>query len=58
MENRDDDLNIRFSKFINEKTGSFQEDYKLGGVLGMGAFSQVRKVTNRKTKVVRAMKVI
>jgi hypothetical protein len=28
------------------------------GVLGVGAFSQVRKVTNRKSKTVRAMKVI
>ena len=28
------------------------------GVLGVGAFSQVRKVTHRKTKAVRAMKVI
>lgn len=47
-------------------------DYKLGGVLGKlsivlvyltsiqgtGAFAQVRKVTNRKTKAVRAMKVV
>jgi len=51
-------LNINFSSFINEKTGSYNVDYKLGGVLGTGAFAQVRKVTNRKTKAVRAMKVV
>jgi len=27
-------LNINFSSFINEKTGSYNVDYKLGGVLG------------------------
>ncbi|EAR82072.2 calmodulin-domain kinase (macronuclear) [Tetrahymena thermophila SB210] len=53
-----DHLQIKFSKLINAKTGSYTDDYKLGGVLGVGAFSQVRKVTNRKTKAVRAMKII
>lgn len=51
-------LSIKFSNFINEKSGSFTQDYKLGGVVGIGAFSQVRKVTHRKTKTVRAMKII
>lgn len=51
-------LSINFSSFINEKAGSYNVDYKLGGVLGTGAFAQVRKVTNRKTKVVRAMKLV
>jgi calcium-dependent protein kinase len=46
------------SNFISERSGSYNEDYKLGGVLGTGAFAEVRKVTNRKTKVVRAMKVV
>lgn len=48
-----------------EKQNSYTDDYKLGvillfhkkGVLGVGAFSQVRKVTHRKTKAIRAMKV-
>lgn len=41
-----------------EKHCSYADDYKLGGVLGAGAFSQVRKVTHRKTRAIRAMKVI
>ena len=58
---------LNFSSFVSEKNCSYADDYKLGvrflfynpkGVLGVGAFSQVRKVTHRKTKTVRAMKVV
>ena len=51
-------LNINFSNFISEKTGSYHEDYKLGGVLGEGAFAEVRKVTHRQSRSIRAMKMI
>ncbi|CAD8135936.1 unnamed protein product [Paramecium pentaurelia] len=51
-------LKLNFSQFIVEKQNSYTDDYKLGGVLGVGAFSQVRKVTHRKTRAIRAMKVI
>ncbi|CAD8042862.1 unnamed protein product [Paramecium primaurelia] len=51
-------LKLNFSQFIVEKQNSYTDDYKLGGVLGVGAFSQVRKVTHRKTRTIRAMKVI
>lgn len=52
------ELKINFSTFINARKGSYTEDYKLGGVLGVGAFAEVRKVTQRRTRAVRAMKVI
>ncbi|KAM3144381.1 hypothetical protein pb186bvf_003545 [Paramecium bursaria] len=59
-------LKLNFNNFIVEKHCSYADDYKLGvyqlmklkGVLGAGAFSQVRKVTHRKTRAIRAMKVI
>lgn len=37
--------------------GYFPSIYEIKGVLGAGAFSQVRKVTHRKTRAIRAMKV-
>ncbi|CAD8127114.1 unnamed protein product [Paramecium sonneborni] len=59
-------LKLNFSQFIVEKLNSYTDDYKQGvirkikkqGVLGVLAFSQVRKVIHRKTRAIRAMKVI
>jgi len=51
-------VNISFSSFINAKSGSYTADYKVGQLLGSGAFAQVKKVTNKKNKAIRAMKIL
>ena len=53
--------------FISENTGRFREFYSIGSALGtgrffftneIGAFGEVRKCVNRKTGVIRAVKII
>ena len=44
--------------FFKLKTKKIEADYEIGEILGEGAFGEVRKVTNRKTKAVMAMKTI
>jgi calcium-dependent protein kinase len=52
--------NIKISKgnFINYKKGLIENDYIIGDICGSGAFATVRKVTNKLTGQVRALKII
>jgi calcium-dependent protein kinase len=52
--------NIKISKgnFINYKKGLIENDYIIGDICGSGAFATVRKVTNKITGQVRALKII
>jgi calcium-dependent protein kinase len=49
---------ISKSDFITKNEGRFKENYQIGAILGQGAFGEVRKCINKKTKVVRAVKLI
>jgi calcium-dependent protein kinase len=52
--------NIKISKgnFINYKKGLIENDYTIGDICGSGAFATVRKVTNKVSGQVRALKII
>jgi calcium-dependent protein kinase len=52
--------NIKISKgnFINYKKGLIENDYIIGDICGSGAFATVRKVTNKISGQVRALKII
>mmetsp|Transcript_38780 Transcript_38780/g.44119 ORF Transcript_38780/g.44119 Transcript_38780/m.44119 type:complete len:494 (-) Transcript_38780:360-1841(-) len=51
------DVNINKDRFVSEGA-NYKEKYKIGPVLGSGAFAEVRKVTHRDTGKPRAMKII
>lgn len=55
-------LKEAFSSHIDHlpqnKPSSYHHEYILGGVLGTGKFTVVRKITHRITKAVRALKII
>ena len=52
--------NIKISKgnFINYKKGLIEKDYSVGEVVGSGAFATVRKVVQKTTGQLRALKII
>ena len=52
------DFKIGKSTFIQYKKGLIEKDYKIGEVVGSGAFASVRKVVNKTTGQVRALKII
>lgn len=49
---------ISAEQFIKIKVGSYATDYKLGKILGEGAYGKVCLVSHKKTEIVRAMKMI
>mmetsp|Transcript_1056 Transcript_1056/g.1953 ORF Transcript_1056/g.1953 Transcript_1056/m.1953 type:complete len:494 (-) Transcript_1056:28-1509(-) len=51
-------LTISKSDFIQSNNGKFRDNYQIGQLLGQGAFGEVRKCINRKTRVIRAVKLI
>lgn len=52
------DFVINKSDFITQNEGKFRDNYQIGQMLGQGAFGEVRKCIHRKTKVIRAVKLI
>jgi len=44
--------------FVNKTSGTLRDIYKIGKVLGEGAFGEVRLCTHRDTKEKRAVKVL
>ena len=56
--NTQTDFKIGKSTFIQYKKGLIEKDYKVGEVVGSGAFASVRKVINKTTGQVRALKII
>ena len=53
-----DDVQINKGDFIISQSGNFRDVYQIGNLLGQGAFGEVRKCINRKTKVIRAVKLV
>ncbi len=62
-----DEIIVNPSQFVRENQGSFREIYKLGAVLGngsclyfqsLGAFGEVRKCVQRKSGMMRAVKIL
>ena len=51
-------LKISKADFIRENDGKFRDHYKIGQVIGQGAFGEVRKCVHQTTKAVRAVKLI
>ena len=52
------DLNISSNQMISDKKGISLKDYQVVEVLGKGAKGEVKKVVNKLTNEVRAMKII
>ena len=52
------DFKVGKSTFIQYKRGLIEKDYKIGEMVGTGAFATVRKVVNKSTGQVRALKII
>ena len=52
------DVVISKGDFILQSSGNFRDVYQIGQLLGQGAFGEVRKCINRKTKVIRAVKLV
>ena len=44
--------------FVQKSEGTLRDAYKIGKVLGEGAFGEVRLCTHRETKEKRAVKVL
>lgn len=53
-----DKIKISKGNFVNFKKGLIENDYTIGEICGSGAFATVRKVTNKSTGQVRALKII
>lgn len=51
-------MKIKQSDFIFEHKARFRDYYAIGSQLGTGAFGEVRKCVNKKTKAHRAVKII
>ena len=50
--------NITHESFINQKMFTYSKDYKMGKILGEGAYGKVALVKHKHSGVVRAMKII
>lgn len=53
-----DKIKISKGNFVNFKKGYIENDYTIGEICGSGAFATVRKVTNKQSGQVRALKII
>lgn len=53
-----DKIKVQSSQFVQEQQGTLRDVYKIGKVLGEGAFGEVRLCTHRVTKEKRAVKVL
>jgi calcium-dependent protein kinase len=51
-------LSISKGDFVRENMGYFDDFYKIGKLLGIGTFSEVRKVESTVTTATRAVKVV
>lgn len=51
-------VKVDSSLFVQKGQGTLRDIYKIGHVLGEGAFGEVRLCTHRETKEKRAVKVL
>ena len=52
------DVKVQSTMFVKKGDGTLRDFYKIGKVLGEGAFGEVRLCTNRETGEKRAVKVL
>lgn len=52
------EVKISSTQFVTKGEGTLRDVYKIGKVLGEGAFGEVRLCTHRQTKEKRAVKVL
>ena len=52
------EVKVNSQMFVNKQDGTLRDIYKIGKVLGEGAFGEVRLCTHRQTKEKRAVKVL
>jgi calcium-dependent protein kinase len=52
------DVKVQSTMFVKKGDGTLRDAYKIGKVLGEGAFGEVRLCTNRETGEKRAVKVL
>ena len=52
------DVKVDSTMFVKKGDGTLRDSYKIGKVLGEGAFGEVRLCTNRETGEKRAVKVL
>lgn len=53
-----DSIKVNSTMFVQKSAGTLRDTYKIGKVLGEGAFGEVRLCTHRETKEKRAVKVL
>ena len=59
MEDKDkDDLNIKASAFVHENTGKLKDFYRIGKLIGSGAFGDVRIWLHKESNSQRAVKIL
>ena len=58
MKKENSEFKVGKATFIQYKKGLIEKDYKIGEVVGSGAFATVRKVYHKQTGQQRALKII
>ena len=58
MEAQQHDLHIKGSDFVTQNAGKLRDFYRIGKLLGSGAFGEVRMCVHRDTGAARAVKVL
>lgn len=58
MEPKGEEVKISSSIFVGRKVGKIRDHYRIGKVLGSGAFGEVRLCLHKETQVQRAVKVL
>ena len=58
MEHKEEEIKIKSSDWVDRKIGKIRDHYRIGKVLGSGAFGEVRLCLHKDTQVQRAVKVL
>ena len=53
-----DTIQIKSSNFVIQNSGKLRDFYRIGKLLGSGAFGEVRMCVHRETGAARAVKVL
>lgn len=54
----DEDFKVSAKNFVHKKVGKIRDHYRIGKVLGSGAFGEVRLCLHKETQTQRAVKVL
>jgi calcium-dependent protein kinase len=52
------ELRVSAADFVTERSGKLHDVYNIGDVLGQGAFGTVKRIVHKRTKEVRAVKIL